>query len=271
MENVAGEYLHSALFEHRFWLRILADHGLFIHNALSPQEIVEIDRALAFNQTFTRLHTEAERSLGPNELAQLNQSAYSYTMELREFKLHLLRRHLLGEISINLPPTFLNHMLNELEEYVRVLDSLLAGNPPPVYHPVHHHLLWLSDAIGHAVTLKSEVDPVEWKFVEKSEKFTKHFKEFYIKSVELAGFLRSNVEQFPALALFNHEVELEMKLFQGFLHELEEMRLNKTILGTLFPLMADHMAREECYYLLKLAQSGAIQASNCDPTQTKYR
>lgn len=268
LEAVAKEYLHSALFEHRFWLRILADHSLFIHNALAPQEVTEIDRAIAFNQTFSRLHASAERNLGAQEVAELTHDAHIYTVELREFKLHLLTRHLLGEISINLPPTFFNHMLNELEEYLRVLDYLLVGEAVPAFHPVHHHLLWLSDAIGHAATLKCEVDPIESKFVKQSEKFAKQFKEFYIKAVELAGFLRTNVEQFPALSFFNREVNLEIKLFQSFLRELEEMRLSKQILGTLFPLMADHMAREECYYLLKLAQSGDIERPNCSPITT---
>lgn len=269
MESVVADYAHSALFEHRFWLRILADHSLFIHNALSPQEIVEIDRSLFFHQRFMQLRAEAEKPLGRHEITQLNLEAQANALELREFKLHLLRRHLLGEISINLPPTFMNHMVNELDEYLRILDHLLAGEIP-VFHPMHHHLLWLSDAIGHAVTLGCEVDPVESRVVQKSHEFTKQFKEFYIKAVELAGFLRANVEQFPALAYFDKEVELEMKLFQGFICELEEMRLNKTLLGTLFPLMADHMAREECYYMLKLAQSGTIEPPHCDPTHTKY-
>lgn len=46
-----------------------------------------------------------------------------------------------------------------------------------------------------------------------------------------------------------------MSLFKTFLNELEEMEINAESLGVLSPLMADHMAREEQYYLMKLAQS----------------
>lgn len=271
MAKLTPEYIHSPLFEHRFWLHILADHSLFIHNALFPQEITEIDRAMAFHQRFRQLLDQTKTNVHQDELMQLNVTAQSYAIDFREFKLHLIRRQLLGEIGIHLPPTFLNHMVNEIEEYLRILDELVAGNLPPVYPAVHHHILWLSDAIGHAATLGCEVDLVESKFIKKSKKFTKEFKELYLKAVEMAGFLRTNVEHFPALSYFNQEVDLEMKLFQAFLREMEEMRLNKTLLGTLFPLMADHMYREECYYILKLAQSGGLPAPDCDPTQTNYR
>jgi len=55
-----------------------------------------------------------------------------------------------------------------------------------------------------------------------------------------------------ALDKFHKDIELEMTIFKVFLKELEEMRINKEALGTFTPLMADHMAREETYYLKKI-------------------
>ena len=46
-----------------------------------------------------------------------------------------------------------------------------------------------------------------------------------------------------------------MGLFKTFLNELEEMELSAEVLGTFTASMADHMAREEQYYLMKLAES----------------
>ncbi|MFF0827241.1 hypothetical protein ACFYU8_10200 [Brevibacillus sp. NPDC003359] len=40
--------------------------------------------------------------------------------------------------------------LNELEEYERILHAFLSESLPPANHPVELHLLWLSDAVGHA-------------------------------------------------------------------------------------------------------------------------
>ncbi|NIK15192.1 hypothetical protein BDD39_001702 [Saccharococcus thermophilus] len=48
------------------------------------------------------------------------------------------------------------------------------------------------------------------------------------------------------------------------------MELNKEVLGVLTPLMADHMAREECYYLQKLAETtNDVKQPACDPTKPR--
>jgi hypothetical protein len=58
-------------------------------------------------------------------------------------------------------------------------------------------------------------------------------------------------------------------MFQAFLCELEELRLTDELLGTLSPLMADHMSREECYYLMKLSEVTDVKAPNCYPTKPR--
>jgi hypothetical protein len=186
--------------------------------------------------------------------------------ELREFKLHLIRRHLQGDIRIGFPPTFLNHMVNELEEYWRILKALCAGEAPPRYHALHHHLLWLPDASGHADSLASSLDMAEKKWLEQSKLFTRHFDAFYLKAIELAGYLRTRLTEFPALEYFHQEVEIEMLAFRKFLQEIEEMRLNHQALGVLSPVLPDHMLREECYYLTKLSTITPVQPPACDPT-----
>lgn len=187
-------------------------------------------------------------------------TSYKAAVKLRKFKLHLLRRLLTEEFAFNLTPTFLNHMLNELDEYLRILSCLLKGKVPPLLHPLHHHVLWLPDASGHATGIEERLDGVEKKLIEKSRMFTKHFNAFYIKAVELAGYLRTHLKRFPALSRFNREVEWELILFQNFLQEIEELSLSKKALSTIAPLLADHMYREECYYLHKLSSLGSENA-----------
>ncbi len=140
-----------------------------------------------------------------------------------------------------------------------------------MYHELHHHLLWLLDAAGHAEAISSNLDGVEMKLKEKSHTFKKTFEAFYLKAVELAGYLRSNLTEFPALTKMNLDSELEIKLFQVFLEEIEELRLTKQALGTFAPLMADHMYREECYYLMKLAESTKLDPPNCDPAKPRLK
>lgn len=160
-----------------------------------------------------------------------------------------------GNIGIHLTPTFVNHMVNELEEYQNVLSYLKKGEVPPIFHELHHHLVWLLDALGHAGAINDELDGVEKRLKEKSNTFTKHFEQFYLKAVELTGYLRTNMHSFPALTRFNKDVSIEMTLFKTFLRELEEMELSAEVLGTFTASMADHMWREEQYYLTKLAQA----------------
>jgi hypothetical protein len=257
----------TARFEHRFWLQILGDHSRFIFEALAPVQTVEIEQATTFIRVFDTLLEQAKST----DVMQLTSQAETEVLKLREFKFELLRKQLIGKIKIHLSPTFINHMVNELEEYVRIINHLKVGEVPPIYHELHHHLLWLLDAAGHSEAISSNLDGVETQLREKSNTFKKNFEEFYLKAVELAGYLRTNLTAFPALTKMNVDTQLEMKLFQNFLHELEELDLNHQALGTFAPLMADHMSREECYYLMKLAESANLEPPNCDPTKPRIK
>ncbi|WP_400163073.1 DUF2935 domain-containing protein [Brevibacillus sp. TJ4] len=259
----------NILFEHRFWLQVLGDHGRFIFESLGPHEQAEVERAHYFINAFDDLLEYARKQLSPEEVYDLHHRACVQVENLREFKLHLLERHLVGKISLSLSPTFLNHMVNELEEYQRILEAFQSGKPLAPEHPIDIHLLWLPDAAGHAATITALLDMVEHDTQQKSKRFTTQFEHFFIKAVELAGYLRTNLQHFPALSRFHHQTEMEIKLFQGFLHELEEMRMSNELLGVLTPLMADHMSREECYYLMKLSEVSDVTVPDCYPTRPR--
>ena len=247
-------YLDSAVFEHQFWLQVLGDHSRFIHDSLYPSETEDIAKAASFIHQFDQLLAQVGSLNESNALLFANNVEES-VIQLRTFKLTIIERHITSEMKIHLTPTFINHMVNELEEYSRILTYLKQGEVPPIFHELHHHLLWLVDAAGHAGAINDRMDGVEKRLKEKSGAFTKHFEEFHLKAVELTGYLRTNIHKFPALNRFNNEVEVEIGLFKTFLNELEEMELSAEVLGIFSASMADHMAREEQYYLMKLAQS----------------
>ncbi|WP_144028927.1 hypothetical protein [Paenibacillus tyrfis] len=60
---------------------------------------------------------------------------------MRTYTLHLLQRSLAGNIASHLPPTFINHMVNETEEAMRIFAALTSGQLPPPGPSVHQHLL----------------------------------------------------------------------------------------------------------------------------------
>ena len=76
---------------------------------------------------FDRLLSESRRPDASAFIAKLNQEALHASQELREFKLKLLERQLAGTIDFLLTPSFVNHMVNELEEYLRILQALQEG------------------------------------------------------------------------------------------------------------------------------------------------
>ncbi|WP_085523772.1 DUF2935 domain-containing protein [Tuberibacillus sp. Marseille-P3662] len=263
-------YIETTLFEHRFWLQILGDHARFIHSSLSPNENQYISTAQGYIQIFDQLLTRSRQTgLSDDEIVSLTQSADQYARRIRAFKLKILSDHLYADVNIHLSPTFINHMVNEVEEYIRVLKYLMKGEIPQVPHEIHHHMLWLQDAYGHSGAINDQLDGTEYTLKEKTQSFTKTFQHFYLKAVEMAGYLRTHVNEFPALQRFNQQANTEMAIFKDFLRELEEMELKGEVLDVLTPLMADHMAREECYYLIKLAESQEQPLPNCDPTQPR--
>ena len=264
-------FQEEAQFELRFWLQILGDHGRFIRDSLAPSESENSKTASYFVQQFDQLLANSRQSLDGQSLQSLAQQSSTLSTQIRTFKLQLIKAHLIGEIKISLSPTFINHMVNEVEEAIRLFSHFEKGQMAPVVHPLHHDLLWLLDAAGHAGAIDSNLDLVETKLKKVSKKFTKDWKDFYLKAVEMAGYLRSNVKNFPALDKFHNDINLEMTIFIMFLEELEEMELNKEALGTLTPLMADHMAREETYYLMKLAGLTTIPPPKGNPIKPRSK
>ncbi|PLT35054.1 DUF2935 domain-containing protein [Bacillus sp. V5-8f] len=261
-------YKEEAMFEHSFWLQVLGDHSRFILNTLAPTEAQDIQKAQYFKQNYDAM-LNGLPNLSENQLVPFTSNVKQLTLRFREFKLSLIRRHLNGTIKINMTPTFINHMVNELEEYLNVIGYLEKGEKPPIFHELHHHLLWLIDAAGHAGIINDTMDAVEKDLKLKSAVFSKKFEDFYLKAVELTGYLRTNLDKFPALQKMNKDVKLEIELFRVFLGELEEYELSEQTLGIFSALMADHMAREECYYLMKVAESTQTQPPNCNPSKKR--
>lgn len=252
-------------FEHTFWLQIMGDHSTFILDSLSPSELKDIDTAKKFRNDFNLLLGEARTLSGLEHAGMLTDKAERLTNNLKKFKLSLLERLIFKNVKIHLSPTFLNHMVNELEEYERILRYFKKEEAPPISHELHHHLLWLLDASGHAGAIKDQLDATEKVLRKTSGEFNKQFDHLYLKAVELAGYMRTQVYQFPALQRMNREVKLEIETFQMFLEEILELDISEQVLGTFPALMADHMFREECYYLTKLAESTQTKRPDCDP------
>jgi hypothetical protein len=261
--------IDTALMEHRFWLQIMGDHARFIFFSLAPIEVEYLQRSQDFILGFDKLLDQAGASASATDLDLITRQAYQLTLQLREFKLLILSQTLSSDIKIHLTSSFINDMLNELEEFLAVLHSLNENNPV-LSHPLHYHLLWLTDAIGHAASISANLDLIEKDMIDKSNYYELQFTDLLLKAMMMNGYLRTQLDTFPSLSRLNKQVETIITSFKDFLEELRDNRMNGQILGTLFPLMADHMAREECYYLWKLSQTaGLTKKPDCNPTSPR--
>lgn len=255
----------AVLSEHRFWLQIMGDHARFIFYSLAPNEVEYLQRSQDFIISFDELLDQSRKSLNTPELEILNRQAFQLLHQFREFKLLLLALTLGSEIKVHLPSSFFNDMLNELEEYITVLQSLMAEKQI-LFHPIHYHLLWLTDAVGHAASVAANLDLIEKDMIDKSHCFEMQFTDLLMKASMMNGYLRTELHSFPSLSRLNEHAGEATLLFKEFLEDIRDQRMDGRILGTLFPLMADHMAREECYYLWKLSLTGGLmKRPDCDP------
>ena len=263
---IETDYIHAALFEHRFWMYILEDHARFLYFTLSANETAAIKKSSFFIDIFGKLRTEADKDLNAAELDHFNRQANYYTQEFIKFNAQVLKKELIKKISINLPPMFLNHMLRESDEYLIILADLLNKKIPAILNPSHYHLEWLLDIEKHAATIVTNLDGTQKDLLRISESYVKEFRALYLEAVGMADY-QSYEPSFPAFGLFNEQVEEKVMSFNNFLLKLETLTVNKQVLGTaiLSPLYISHMYREQCYYLIKVAQATGRELPKCNP------
>ena len=257
--------------ELKFWLQIMGDHARFIKSSLQPgqQNILEV--AENFIRVFDKMLGKVKLPTTVEEEWDFLSDVNAAVLSLRDFKRELLSARLKNLPVTSLTPTFINHMLNELEDFLKVLMELETGNPD-CGNIIGAHLLWVLDASDHAAALGSDLDKAEYQLRKRTKEFERLFNHLYLKIVEIAGFFRANPPGAagPALTAFNLEMVGVMGDFMDFLEELKVGIMNQQVLGRLSPLEPDHMWREECYYLHKIAlASPEMGRPKCDPARAR--
>ncbi len=240
MNNNGATQAVDINFEVDFWSRIIGDHMIFLGKTLHKNETGYHRRVSEIKQLADNLYNRVNVHF-------LDKDASYLAMMSRQLKLDIIRDILAGDISISLSATFINHMLNENEEMIRVLN----GEPTSISHI---NKLWLSDAYGHAEQLGCMLDPIEKKLKKDLKKIVKKFKKHYLMNEEFIGFDRTILES-ARKDKHNEKIEEHIGEFIDLLEELMEKKVNKEVIATFSTLVPDHMIREENYYLAKLGFS----------------
>ncbi|WP_406627419.1 DUF2935 domain-containing protein [Paenibacillus caseinilyticus] len=222
-----------------FWTRNLRDHALFVYDTLSPQEESERQRALYYLRWFDARLKEGSTA-STDTLASGAES-------LRVFLLHLLRRQLTEGLSMLLTPTYLSHTVSESEEALRVLGS--GPSRSSLDPQLRSHLLWLPILAGDAFVIQGALDEIEKELIRLYIGHAHRFEETYAYAVELAGFLRTGLTDFPAMDRFRDMVRREISAFLLSLRELERLEAGNLVLDKLPLVFVEHVRREAEFYL----------------------
>jgi hypothetical protein len=270
-ERQMADFVAASRFEHHFWLQIMRDHAAFLSGAL-PCEATDLrQQAECFVREFEGLLGVA-RDLDNAPASKWETFAcevQSAVEGLGTFKLNLLAMMLKREVNVTLTPTFVNHMVNELEDYLMILHFLSKGQVPVVKNAVPLHLLWLRDGQGHARYIACNLDYTDYDLIDEANHFAERFLLQHSEANEYRGFLRTCLEHFPSLKRLNSRAGETMQDFYDYLETLRHLLSEARAKGPLQVAVVDHMMRESCYYLHKLCeadpQSSAVP--KCDPTR----
>ena len=226
-----------------FGVERLLDHNQFILDKLVVDLLPGEERNLGFevqqraielkDELITALSKILSNDYDPKKIINLILDVITLKEELLSFKL------IPDKIKLNLPPTFINHMINEAEEFLRT-----AERKPHTIKDMKFHKLWSVDAEGHAEAVHDNLDPIDFR----KKLVKKHIKDLRMlakKAIELTTYQKRVALPKDLREKFIEEAVLLINDFAEFL----EVFTDKPPLGTVELALIDHMIREESYYL----------------------
>ncbi|CAH6419326.1 Domain of unknown function (DUF2935)-containing protein [uncultured virus] len=244
------------IFDHyRIWIRILQDHMKFI---VKRSEVYK-HTANTFLDILTRLKEEV--ITGVANFDQFNSRIIEIVENIRNFKRQILADLLGRPPQVLLPPTFLSHMLNELEKFRFMIYFIKVNKEFPPVNSLNEHELWLLDIAGHLGGIKDNLDAVEKLLRKRLYKQQKIFMALHNKALEFIGYVKHNVVGGYHLDRLDTQSIEATIVYLNLVKEILDLREGNLALGTIDREMLLHMILEEIYYLKILN----MRIQNYDP------
>lgn len=232
---------------YRFWLRVLEDHMIFI----IERSKVYSDEAIYFLSQIVALKDFLING-GNVDFAIYNLQVIQVVDKIHKFKREILNDLVNNVIQILLPPTFISHMLNELEKFRYILYYIKLYKELPVNNSLNEHELWLSDIAGHLEGIHDNIDGVD-KILRKTLRKQQHiFSALHHKALEFIGYFKHNVVDSNYFNKLNVEAKEATLLYLNLVKEIVIEQDKNLILGIINRRMLIHMIFEEIYYLKNL-------------------
>lgn len=242
-------------YEIEFWSQIMKDHGVFLYNSLAPNENEAISLALHYTNVFGTINLEATNTkISNEELIKYSRAALTQFIDFKSF---ILSNLINCKIKIGMTPSFINHMINEAFEFLRVLniaDKIISYDK--ILELLRLHNIWLHDASCHASSIAAKIDPLNASLINQAEEFAKKFDALSKNAFQSYLMYERTRLYFNSIDTLNKEIIIALTEFNYFLKNIEELRANCNIFasGTLIPLLPEHMIREEQYYISKIKE-----------------
>jgi len=229
-----------------FWTYILAEHAMFQSNAFSHKEENYIAEAEQFNHTF-RTYNQAIATKQSVDLHALE----SDTINFIDFKKKIITGLLQHKVLINFSPSFINHMVNEADEFLSILR--FGACPVKTENPTLYIKTWLADASGHASTLAGFVDLAETPTIQQAESFKNMFDRLGKKASEM-HMISENLNANVNIELLKEEVTEALDAFIQFCITTGRLLDKRQIMsaGTLSSDITNHFINEHQYFMHKM-------------------
>jgi hypothetical protein len=255
-------------FDNRFWLQLLGDRSRLILKSLSPTETTEVQQTQRFILLFDNLLNRARQNPTEDKLKQLNQEAERTTQDFRKYILHLLKRQMIEELSIDINPATFNMIVNSAEMYLEIL-SFYRQNIIPSFNSVVLTSKWLQNIYIDTLILQNDIGIMYCTERDRAGEFAKLFLNLYYTSVMLDGLRRTGLDKFPALEQFNDQLQENLERFAEYLVDLIHKIPEKRYIGKISLLFVDSTYRQVCYYMIRLSEVSTIKPPVCDPTSLR--
>jgi len=219
---------------------------MFQTNAFSHKEEKYIAEAEKFHQTFS-IFNQALLSQRSIDLHTLEKDTECFI----DFKKKIIFDLLQHNVLINFSPSFINHMVNEADEFLSILHS--GTCPKETKNTTLYIKTWLADASGHASTLSASLDLAETFTIRQAQSFENIFDKLGKKASEM-NMISDNLKIDINIELLKEETAEVLNKFIQFCITTGELLDNKKIMstGTLSSQITNHFIHEHQYFLHKI-------------------
>lgn len=255
-------------YDSRFWLQLLGDHARLVFRSLSPDETQEASEAQGFIARLDGLLEEARKSGGKEALKSLSGRAEKAAQDFRKYILHLLKRQITGDLSIDLNPATLSMIVNSAEIYLDILRAYLAGRQPS-FNALILYSFWLQNIYIDSLNIQNDIGILYFEERQKAGEFADLFLKLYNTASIIDGLHRTGLNDFPAQDKFNDQVQGTMIAYAEYLVDLINLIAGHQYIGGLSLLFVDSTYRQLCYFMTKLSEVSTVKAPVCDPSSPR--